>query len=97
MADLDDDAGGRFSAVAEKSVIGSSPGSHYPKMDGGPWAKDELPPEPLIDGSGESDRLGYRIDGQPSTPAASGIEGKGSGLEPPQSTTQQSKGFRRRV
>ena len=30
---------------------------------GSPWAKDECPPEPLIDGTSEGLRLGYRIDG----------------------------------
>jgi hypothetical protein len=62
-ASAQDDMGGRFAMSGQSvSVTGSNPGA-WPKMpEGNFWAKNELPPEPLIDGTGEGNVLGYRID-----------------------------------
>src|SRR5262245_1734580 len=62
--DLDDLAGGRYGVLPKPTVIGATAVSSYPSQPAGsPWAKDECPPEPLIDGTSEGLRLGYRIDG----------------------------------
>jgi len=96
MADLED-AGGRYSAVTKQSVTGSTPSSAYPRMPSGPWAENEMPPEPP---------LGYEIDamepvgelhereGSPSTVAASAARGEGGRPNRSAPATQQ---FRRRI
>ena len=62
QASAQDEMGGRFAKVQPTSVTGSAP-SAWPKMpEGNFWAKNEMPPEPLIDGTGEGNVLGYRID-----------------------------------
>jgi len=72
---------GRYASVNTTVVTGAAPGSAFPQMPDGPWAKNELPDEPLIDGTGEGDRLGYEIDrpdvvsaADQSTVAASAVE-----------------------
>jgi hypothetical protein len=71
QASADDLAGGRFAGVQPTTVTGSTPGSAFPRIDSGPWAKNECPPEALIDGRGEGNVTGYEIDKGPgSTPAA---------------------------
>jgi len=70
-ASADDLAGGRFAKVNPTTVTGTSPISYPAQPPGSPWAKDEMPPEPLIDGTGEGNRLGYAID-RPDAPEASG-------------------------
>jgi hypothetical protein len=59
----DEDRGGRFAfSGGSTTVTGSNP-MGWPKMpEGNFWAKNEMPPEPLIDGTGEGNVLGYRID-----------------------------------
>ena len=63
----DDLYGGRFKQVTTTNVIGSNPINYPQQPTGSPWAKDECPPEPLIDGRGEGNTLGYEID-RPDTP-----------------------------
>jgi hypothetical protein len=94
-ADADLDLGGRFKTLHTTTIQGSTPSSDYPRQPAGSaWAENDVPPEPLIDGTGEGNVLGYRIDGQPSTPSAHGIEGEGGELSnPPKLPTS----FRRRV
>jgi hypothetical protein len=59
----DFDLGGRFAKVHSTTVTGLTPGSVYPRMpEGNPWATNPYPEEPLIDGRGEGDKLGYEID-----------------------------------
>ena len=71
QAEALDDRGGRFAVLDKPAVTGSSPMPTYPQMPAGsPWANDPVGPEPLIDGSGESDRLGYAID-RPDAPPSS--------------------------
>jgi len=71
QAEALDDRGGRFAVLDKPAVTGSSPTPTYPQMPAGsPWANDPVGPEPLIDGSGESDRLGYAID-RPDAPPSS--------------------------
>jgi len=53
---------GRFASVNTIVVTGASPGSAFPKLPDGPWEKNELPDEPLINGTGEGSVLGYEID-----------------------------------
>src|SRR5262249_16236682 len=62
----DDERGGRFAYSGNSpTVTGSTPGPIYPRQPAGsPWAKDECPPEPLIDGRGEGNILGFEIDRQ---------------------------------
>jgi hypothetical protein len=69
---LDDelDLGGRFARVRTSTVVGVGQIS-YPAQPSGPWSKDECPPEPFIDGTGEGTRLGYRIDGGPEPESSS--------------------------
>ena len=77
QASIDDERGGRFAYSGNSTTVtGSTPGSVYPRQPAGsPWAKDECPPEPLIDGRGEGNVLGFEIDrpdaASPSTTAAS--------------------------
>ena len=66
-----DEAGGRFAAPERRpTVVGAKPTVEYPQMESGPWSKNELPDEPLIDGTSEGDKLGYRIDGGPEEPSS---------------------------
>ena len=59
-----DEAGGRFSSPDRRpTVVGASPTIEYPQMERGPWKDNPYPDEPLIEG--DSDRLGYRVDGGP--------------------------------
>ena len=62
--DLDDMSGGRYGVLPKPTVIGASASVSYPQMpENSPWAKDDCPPEPFVDGTGEGVRLGYAIDG----------------------------------
>ena len=84
LAELDD-AGGRYATVTPKSVTGAAPGPTYPAQPAGsPWAKDECPPEPLIDGRTEGNTLGYEIDRPDATPTSTALEVK----EPPSPPVQ---------
>jgi hypothetical protein len=80
-ASANDEAGGRFAALPEKkpTVIGAKAEISYPQQpEGSPWHSDPCGDEPLIDGSGEGDRLGYRIDGGPDPspePEATSVSG----------------------
>jgi hypothetical protein len=78
---IDEDRGGRYSAAREPArVIGAAPIS-YPMLPQGSPANQAamVPDEPLIDGSGEGVRLGYRIDdmgmGSATAPAQGVVEG----------------------
>jgi hypothetical protein len=67
--------GGRYAKVHTTTVIGSTAGPAYPTQPAGsPWAKDECPPEPLIDGRGEGLTLGYEIDRPDSAPTSTALE-----------------------
>jgi hypothetical protein len=95
QASIDDERGGRFAqSGSSTTVTGSGPISYPQQPPGSPWANDPLPSEPLIDGTGEGNVLGYAIDGSPSTPAASDVEGESGGLKPGSATQQP---MRRRV
>lgn len=54
--------GGRYAKVNTTVVTGAGPGSAFPQLPDGPWAKNELPDEPLINGTSEGNVLGYEID-----------------------------------
>jgi len=78
QAEALDDRGGRFAVLDKPAVTGSSPTPTYPQMPAGsPWANDPVGPEPLIDGRGEGDRLGYEIDrpDAPQSPAGPSTDG----------------------
>jgi hypothetical protein len=64
MSSVDDERGGRFAYSGNSTTVtGSTPGPMYPRQSAGsPWAKDECPPEPLTDGRGEGNVLGFEID-----------------------------------
>src|SRR5262245_57301641 len=63
QGELDDLIGGRFGVSGRKTkVVGAGPVSYPVQPTGSPWAKNELPDEPLIDGRGEGTVLGYEID-----------------------------------
>jgi hypothetical protein len=68
QADLGSEMGGRFKALSPAMVTGSDPTVAVPRMASGPWSKNEMPDEPLIDGRGESNVLGYEID-RPEAPS----------------------------
>src|SRR5262249_24821010 len=77
-SDLADDRGGRFSSLDKPVVTGSS-SIAYPQLpEGNPWAKNELPDEPLIDGRGEGNVTGYEID-RPDAPPSSASSSVGDG------------------
>ena len=60
---LDDERGGRYAAEGSKATVVGTGSIAYPAQPAGsPWAKDECPPEPLIDGTGEGTVTGYEID-----------------------------------
>jgi hypothetical protein len=40
-----DEAGGRFAQVNKSTVVGSDPATLYPRLPGGPWAAQPMPPE----------------------------------------------------
>jgi len=70
QADADTEMGGRYAKVQPTTVTGSAP-TAWPKMpEGNPWATNPYPPEPLIDGRGEGNRLGYEIDKGPGSTMA---------------------------
>src|SRR6516164_2522186 len=54
-SDADLDLGGRYAKVHSTTVTGATPGSAFPQMESGPWAKDECPPE---------QPLGYSVNEQ---------------------------------
>jgi hypothetical protein len=99
---IDDERQGRFAAVGKVTVTGAGPTHQYPTQ---PLTAPSnqmamMPDEPLIDGTGEGNRLGYAIDrpeGSPSTSQASDVEGKSGGLVTSRSATQQPMRFRRRI
>jgi hypothetical protein len=105
QASIDDELRGRFAQSGQSaSVTGSSPISYPQQPSTSPSNQMAMmPEEPLIDGRGEGNVLGFEIDrpdaGSPSTPAASGVEGEGGGLPPssPPNNLKGLKGFRRRV
>jgi hypothetical protein len=65
--------GGRFATSNTTTVVGTSPTVEYPAMPDGPWKNNPYPEEPLIDGRGEGDRLGYEID-RPDMVSTSAVE-----------------------
>ena len=72
--DLDDLAGGRYGVLRKPTVIGATASASYPQQpSGSPWARDECPPEPFIDGTGDGLRLGYAIDALDGTPPSSKV------------------------
>jgi hypothetical protein len=46
--DVELELGGRFAKLTPTTVTGSEPTVKYPKLESGPWAKDECPPEPPL-------------------------------------------------
>ena len=98
LGSIEDERGGRYASAGSKaSVIGSSPIS-YPQMESGPWAKNELPNEPLINGTSEGAVLGYEID-RPDTPASvvapvgAGVDGGGSAKDTGRAATKFARRF----
>jgi len=88
--------GGRYARVNTTVVTGAAPGSAFPQLPDGPWAKNELPDEPLINGTSEGNVLGYEID-RPDTPA-SVVAPVGAGVGGGSSTdTGRPAKFRRRA
>jgi hypothetical protein len=47
-SDVELEMGGRFAKLTPTTVTGSEPIAKYPKLESGPWAKDECPPEPEL-------------------------------------------------
>ena len=90
QADPELSPGGRFAKVIPSSVVGASPVSYPAQPTNSPWACDPVPNEPFIDGTGEGNRLGYRIDGDPepiqtssSAKTAASVEAEGgTGVRP---------------
>ena len=78
IASANDERGGRFALSGKAtSVTGSRPASEYPRQpEHSPWHRDPLPPEPLIDGRGEGNVLGYEIDRPDGAPP--GVESSSS-------------------
>jgi hypothetical protein len=79
QASADDLAGGRFGVAGSKQMVTGSSPLAWPKMpEGNFWAKNEMPPEPTIDGRSEGLTLGFEIDrpdaALSSTVAASAVE-----------------------
>ena len=73
--DAELELGGRYAKVHTTTVTGSTPGPTYPTQpEGSPWAKDECPPEPLIDGRSEGNTLGYEIDIPDAAPTSTALE-----------------------
>src|SRR5262245_23330409 len=65
QAFAEEDRGGRFAVLQKAQVTGSTPAVAYPKVPGGPWSEGpQGGDEPFIDGTGDGNRLGYRIDGR---------------------------------
>ena len=63
-SDVELELGGRYAKVLPTTVVGSEPTVAYPKLPSGPWSADDgVGTEPPIDGTGDGNRLGYRIDG----------------------------------
>lgn len=95
QASIDDERGGRYASESKQTVIGSSPISYPTMPEGNPWRCDPVPDEPLIDGRGEGDRLGYAIDRPDAPSTAASVESvEGGGLnDPPRSATP----FKRRI
>ena len=87
--------GGRYAKVNTTVVTGGGPGSALPQLPDGPWAKNELPDEPLINGAGEGSVLGYEID-RPDAPA-SAPAGAGEGGGSRDDTSPGPAKFLRRV
>jgi len=82
------DVGGRFSAVTKQSVTGSTPAQQYPRQPAtSPFSGDPVGPEPLIDGRGEGDRLGYAIDDMGSLASTSDAEDSGGAIAEGRSAT----------
>ena len=46
--DVELELGGRFAKLTPTIVVGTEPITKYPKLESGPWAKDECPPEPEL-------------------------------------------------
>jgi hypothetical protein len=46
--DVELELGGRFAKLTPTTITGSEPIAKYPKLESGPWAKDESPPEPPL-------------------------------------------------
>jgi hypothetical protein len=76
---VDDERGGRYATEGSKqTVIGSSLIAYPQQPSTSPWHSDPCPPEPLIDGTGEGNTLGYQID-RPGSPPSSSDSGIGDG------------------
>ena len=81
-ADALDGGGGRFAALPEQkpTVVGAKAEIAYPQQpEHSHWSRDPVPDEPLIDGTGEGDVLGYAIDGRVDA-AATGDPAEGQPL-----------------
>jgi hypothetical protein len=92
---LDAERQGRFATLDKPIVTGADAGSAFPQMDSGPWAKNELPDEPLVDGRGEGNVTGYLID-RPDTPPPSPEDGDVVGDGPTPDGTSDRPVIRRR-
>jgi hypothetical protein len=79
-ASADDDRGGRFALSGSSvTVIGASPSHEYPQQPSTAPSNQMamMPDEPLIDGRGEGNVLGYEID-RPDAPASPETNGDGA-------------------
>jgi hypothetical protein len=78
IASADEDRGGRFALSGNPATVtGSTPGPVYPQQPSTSPSNQlaMMPDEPLVDGRGEGDRLGYCID-NPSAPVGAGAGSK---------------------
>jgi hypothetical protein len=63
-SDTELELGGRYSKLLPTQVTGREPVVTVPKQpEGSPWHSDPVGTEPFIDGTGDGNQLGYRIDG----------------------------------
>jgi hypothetical protein len=77
-ASADDDRGGRFATESKTTVVGAAPIT-YPQQPSTSPANQMamMPDEPLIDGTGEGNRLGYAIDRPDAPPPEASVVRKG--------------------
>jgi hypothetical protein len=101
QANLDDMTGGRYGKITRPMVVGSTPIPIYPRQPGDSPSNQFtlMPPEPLIDGTGEGNVLGYAL-GEPHEQVASPVRTATGDVKPTPSVTNPPGGvgkFRRRI
>ena len=98
--EISEDRGGRFATLEKPTITGATLGSAFPQLPAdNPFAKNELPDEPLIDGRGEGVTTGYEIDRLDASTVAASTEEAAS--DAPKSshviTGRVARKFKRRV